>query len=278
MDDQSYNDLRAELLYDSVIENLLSLVLSQNRLEYSEVEEKKWKKIPEQLLLLKGLRPTLFTDNVTPELNPYKFSKEKLNVENKNEISKDWGFLAPLDISGQKFLKEKANCSNKFRTLDASPLVFGAKDESFKIYTDFFDMITFKPFTEETARYWVQSQRKKWEAPKYEGQYKIKRQYYCKKISVPNTVTVFNSYYVNCANQELVKVKRLVKTISRDRYFYQSYPYYKALDGSQIPVNDFHKIHLYYLKLKSIVIEYRTLPSTNTSYEHVNDYSFITMI
>ena len=34
MDDKSYNNLRAELLYDDVIENLLSLVLSQVRLEY----------------------------------------------------------------------------------------------------------------------------------------------------------------------------------------------------------------------------------------------------
>lgn len=260
MDDKSYDDLRAELLYDDVIENLLSLILSQVRLEYSEVEEKKWKKIPGQLLLLKVLRPTLFTDNVTPELNSYKFSKEKLNVKNKNEVSKDWRFLAPLDMTGQKFLKEKANCSNKFRTLDASPLVLGARDESFKIYTDFFDTVTFKPFTEETARYLVECQREKWEKPSNEKIAEIKGQFYSERNTTPNTSTVFNSYYVNCTNLELVKVKRLVKTISKDRYFYQSYPYFQTLDGSQIPVNDFQGIHKYYLKLKNIVIEYRTLP------------------
>lgn len=260
MDDKSYNNLRAELLYDDVIENLLSLVLSQVRLEYSEVEEKKWRKIPGQLLLLKGLRPTLFRDDITPELNPYKFSKEKLNIGNKNEVSKDWRFLAPLDMTGQKFLKEKSNCSNRFRTLDASPLVFGARDESFKIYTDFFDMVTFKPFTEETARYWVECQREKWEKPTKVNIVEIKGQYFNEKMTTPNSVTVFNSYYVNCANLELVKVKRLVKTISKDRYFYQSYPYYQALDGSQMSVNDFQGIHKYYLKLKNIVVEYRTLP------------------
>ena len=277
MDDKSYNNLRAELLYDDVIENLLSLVLSQVRLEYSEVEEKKWKKIPEQLFLLKGLRPTLFTDDITPELNPYKFSKEKLNVENKIEVSKDWRFLAPLDMTGQQFLKEKSNCSNKFRTLDASPLVFGARDESFKIYTDFFDSIFFNPFTEETAKYCVQFQRKEWEKPTLIKVVKTrgKRPWATRKLQ--SSVTVTNSYYVNCANQELVKVKRLVKTISKDRYFYQSYPYYQALDGSQIPVNDFQGIHKYYLKLKNIVIEHRTLPWTNTTYEHINDYSFINM-
>lgn len=215
MDDKSYNELRAELLYDEVIEGLLSLILSQLFLRYSEVEEKKWKRIPKQLIQLKELRPSLFLEDITPELNSYNFSKEKVYQENKKEVSKKWKFLAPLNMSGDTFYKTKSGSTNKNRTVDASPLVLGSKKSSFKIFLDFFDPVTFAPLDEKRAKTLVDWQREDRERSKQ--RFDRSSNHPTETITAQSFVKVNDDYYICCANQELLKVRRLVKTISKDR-------------------------------------------------------------